>query len=187
MTLKESFAAGTDMAVSISGTTYYQTFTLTSDHTIAAIGLYLSKGGTSPGVVTVSLRDTEGKQDLAIGSRPGGRDLVDFVFDGSAIADVPTWYLFPFNKLLHQTSGDILSILVKEEGGAGTISWYGVAAGGYAGGNEGYWDDTAGLWIAETADLYFRVYSGYDEELNRRINSLYPVSPVKIQMRLLPP
>lgn len=186
MLLKESFAAGTDMAVAVSDTIYYQTFTLTTDHTIAAVGLYLNNGGTSPGVVTVSLRETEGKQHLAIGTRPGGRDLVSFAFDGSAIAAVPTWYLFPFNKLLHRVSGDVLSILVKEDGGVGTISWSGVAAGGYAGGNDGYWDATAGLWIKGTADLYFRIYSGFDEELSRRLNCLHPASSKKLFMRYQP-
>jgi len=188
MTLQESFATGTDMAVSISDTTYYQTFTIASDHTIAAISLYLDNGGTIPGLVTVSLRGVEGNLGSeAPSSRPGGQDLVSYVFDGSVIADSPTWYLFLFNKLLHKKSDDVLSILVKEDGGAGTISWHGAAAGGYAGGNAGYWDDLAGLWIKDTADLYFRIYSGFDEELGRHLRLVHPTSrnPVSI-MRCQP-
>lgn len=185
MTLCESFEAGTDMSVSISDGTYYQMVTMESDHTIAAVSLYLDNGGTSPGIVTVSLRMSEG--EMYPGSRPGGQDMVSFAFDGSAIAATPTWYFFPFNKLLHKLSGDVISILLHEEGGLGTISWYGVAAGGYAGGNSGHWDDTCDLWIRDTPDLYFEVHSGFDDELYRRIACLHPATAKILPLRYVQP
>lgn len=161
--LWDYFITASDNVSSVYGVNWYaQTFTTdnTTGRTVTSIRIPLDRTGTSPGTVTVSLRNTAG-------GVPTGVDLCYGSLNGNAMATTETWYDFEMNTETTLELNTQYAIVVRASSGTATdyVDWSFVNAGGVDNGT-GCTSVNSGItWSTESWDYLFELWGNQAIEI----------------------
>lgn len=130
----------------------------TTAHTISSVRVPLKRTGTTPGTVTLSIRET-------VGTAPNGIDKATATYNGNNISTSYSWYEFTLNETLNLKANTAYAIIVRAENGDASnyINWYADAGGDGVATSYASNSTTGGVtWgSAAPTDYLFEVYGDY--------------------------
>ena len=152
----ESYSASYSLNQNAASATWLgQTFTPSVAHTILKVGLKLAKWGL-PGIVTVSIRATDGD------GKPTGSDLCSGTINGDTLVDeggteVAQWYEITLGSGYALSAGVKYAIVIRavDASGGASVSWRYGTSSGYAGGQRTISADSGATWTLNNGDFNF--------------------------------
>lgn len=151
-TLKEYYNTGQDDTEYLWG--IGQTFTVSDNHTIGSVKLYLKRTGT-PNIYGVAIRATDGS------GMPTGANLTIGYINGNIVSDTAfEWHEIIFNDTIDLINGTKYAIVSNFDigGGGDYLEWGSDSSSpGYTGGTAV--QEVAGVWGAIGSDMLFEEYT----------------------------
>lgn len=170
--IRQSYTIGPDTSANFSATTWRgQTFTTDSLYTVTKVKLQLFRStGSSPGTITVSIRDT-------VAGKPSGGDLCSGTINGNTIVEEPgpgNWYEISFGAGCALSAATQYAIVVRAESALNWAKWAMDTNSAYSGGDFVSSSNSGSSWdIYSGWDQMFEVWgtsSGGNLLSNRRID-----------------
>lgn len=157
MALKDYYNTNEDGEYSVYGANWEaQSFTASSNYDIKAIKLKLWRFST-PGIITVSIRATDGS------GHPTGADLISGTTDGDTLTSSSPgeWREIIFSTTYSLVSGTKYAIVMRAVGPPGIVYWR--ADGStptYANGSREESSDSGSIWTTRTGvDFMFEIHT----------------------------
>ena len=151
-TLYEYYNTGND-ALAVLTTTYWkaQSFTPAISHKITSVKLYLAKTANPAGIITVSIRATDGS------GLPTGSDLASGTTDGDTLATPNEWREITFSTGYNLVAGTKYAIVVRGDGTTNEFRWLvDISSPTYANGSFVASTNSGTTWANETdKDMMF--------------------------------